>query len=255
MDVISQIKRMAGQGVRLEIKPPHTYFLPGHPVWFEATIVAAQAISIRSVVGELIGSESASKRLAGQEQAADLQFEVAHDLALAAGETLSLTAEIPLPREIPPTSSDEQQRQEWMLRVTLDVPNAIDVVATTPIIIAPAIACGWETEVSITAKSETRAAFAWEASGSFIIAQPDGTDPDVLTSLVTRELIDAFEEYLNSTPELASRRHEAGDEAVRKEVAGALGEIVGPRVRAAEALELDYVASVTVDHLSYTPAG
>lgn len=249
MSVINQIKRMAGQGAQLKIKPPHTYFTPGTPISFEVAITATQSITIRRVLGELVSHLARADISDEDTTPAHLQFEIAGELMLDEGEEVHLTASIRLPEDTRPTASAADQPLHWTLRVTLDIPAGLDVVESTPVIVAPAITAPWTTPERLRAKNEKGGRLVWQAAGTFVCACPEGTDPALLTALIKETLVEALADYLAAEPDLAARFETEDEEALLKEVAGALREIAVPRVREAQALSLDNIATVTIDRL------
>jgi len=251
MSVINQIKRMAGQSADLEIKPPHTYFTPGHPIWFESIITANQPVTVRTVRGELLGGEGQGE-LALEEARPALEFEIARDLTLEEGQSVHLTASVPLPEDIRPTTVSTDQPYRWIIRVTLDIPNGLDITKSVPVVVAPAITGTWKTEQPLIARDDQRSPWAWEVTGHFVVACPEGVDPSALVSLVNRALVDALGEYLEAEPDLPTRLETEGISELCVEVAGAVREIVVPHVRAAESLPLDFVADVTIEELVCT---
>lgn len=252
MDLLGRVKQITGMGLKLELDLPHKFFMAGQPIRFDTTIRAEVDTTVRRVIAELVSGEAAPGTPEWGDGPALRTTTIADGFTVEAGRSVHIPASIQLPDDAAPTVNDIVGAHYWTLRVSADVPNAIDPTAIIGIVVAPGCQFEWQTEEPLTVKVDGGRRQRVRARGTYTVVKPEDISFDTLHAQIGPVIPVALEELLNEQPRLLSGSHDAPEG--RREIAGALREIVIPRVRDSDGIPLDSVADLTLDEFVLDPA-
>jgi hypothetical protein len=246
MNPLDRLKQLASLHVRMELKLPQKYVMPGAPVRFMVALEADEKTEVRRLIAKLTKG-----RLTGngvEEERSDLRQEVTidEDIIVDPATPYYKSASLDLPGDIVSRGHRADGANYWSLYVTADIPNARDVMQCVEVVIAPSCQFAWHTESPLQIKTSSGKSNV-SAGGSYTFAKPDDMSPEEIHATLAPSICQALTDVLTDQPRLVEE--EPVSTAAQAEIAGALREIMDAYIRTMQHTSLDSVADLTLDHL------
>jgi len=244
MSLLHRVKHLVGMGVQLEVELPFRYLTPGSNVVYHVTLTSEQAVVVRSLTAEIVCGNAAPGSMNWGKGETVAQAEAVEDVAVAAGTPFHLSGAIRLPDDAPPTVNDPEDARYWSLQVAADVPNGLDPNALVGFIVGPSFQFEWRLAEPVTVGGPGTARRV-TASGSCTVVQSNQHPVEEIQALFRELLPAALTDLLNEQLSLVEAVPVSPD--TRDQLAGALREIINPRIRARADIPLDSVVDLSVD--------